>query len=212
MPKLKRKQKGLIGEALYLQPSRVNPNFHPKLFKYLLNYLSENYPKEVESAEIIDLEIIGHNDTYKQQNKTYSSELKWNYHKKDIDDRDSYSDNPAWRPDAIVIAEIGTLHTNDKLLQFPLEIKTGKGGRIYQEQREAFIHVAENTEATPLFVTVDISDLPNTYSTDLRSWDKEKEQVRLVDQVKLREPSQKISQKRIPISSGDKAAISNDEN
>lgn len=207
MPKLKRKQKGLIGEALYLYPSRVNSNFHPKLFNFLLNYLSENHSKEVESAEIIDLEIIGKDDVYKKENKSYSSELKWNYHKKDTDDPDSYSDNPAWRPDAIIVAEIGTLHQNEKLLQFPIEIKTGKDGRIYHEQREAFIHVAENTEALPLFVTVDITDLPNSYSTDLRRWDEEKEQVRLVDKTDLEEPSQDINEKRIDISSGDEVAL-----
>jgi hypothetical protein len=207
VPKLKDKQKGLIGETIYLHPSRVNPNFHPKLFNFLLNYLSQNYSKEVGSAEIIDLEIIGKDDTYKKERRSYSSKLKWNYHKKDTEDQDSFSNNPAWRPDAIVIAEIGTLHQNEELLQFPLEIKTGKDGRIYHEQREAFIHVAENTEVLPLFVTVDITDLPDKYTTELRKWNKEKEQIRLIEDSKLAEPSQEISQKRIAISSGDRMAI-----
>lgn len=183
MPELTNAQKGQIGQYLITGFSRISPNAHPGLYKILVNDLQANRETILDRCDAFNLSIVGGSSD--DALFVDPQELTWRYSKgepeRTKDGRPiSYDDIPAWRPDAIIVAQFSegrALSTFDQI-EYPVEIKTGNYASFERDQREAFIHASNNIRGIPLLIEVNISNLPQSYDITIRRYVEDREQIR----------------------------------
>lgn len=199
MPKLTNNQKGRLGENLIQNFSKVSPEAHPLLHKILINHLMENHEETVSRCDKFSLKIVSEPPFVDEGEE---KDLKWRYQKGEAPKNDegrpiSYEDTPAWRPDAIIVANFSKDNwlMTFRNIEYPIEIKTGNRAELDDEQREAFIHASETIEGLPLLLHIDISDLPERYDWEIKRYVTDKNEIRKFDESKLSEYPEIVGKK-----------------